>query len=121
LQLEASSFARARTREERKKTREGSYRRFLQHPQNLDLRLNTIDLRMFNISKQQRLDHRSTHKGTLAGLLDERGTLLSIGRIVRIGDDIVRITTTTTEDTPRTVELGAIILSSRFEEIGYEP
>jgi hypothetical protein len=46
--------------------------------------------------------------------------LLSIGRIVRIQNGIVHVTTTT-EERPRTVELGAVILSSRFAEIGYEP
>jgi polynucleotide 5'-kinase involved in rRNA processing len=120
LRLKASSFGRTRTREERKKAREEGYRRFLQNPRHLDLRLNTIKLRMFNAPKQQRLDQASTHKGTLAGLLDEKGVLLSIGRIVRIGNGIVRITTTA-EETPRTVELGAVILSSKFEEVGYEP
>jgi hypothetical protein len=46
--------------------------------------------------------------------------LLSIGRIVRIGNGTVRITTTA-QETPRIVELGAIVLSSRFDEIGNEP
>jgi polynucleotide 5'-hydroxyl-kinase GRC3/NOL9 len=119
LKLKASSFARTRTREERKKAREEGYRRFLQNPKHLDLRLNRVKLRMFNSPKQQRLDQASTHSGTLAGLLDEEGVLLSIGRIVRIDSGIVRITTMA-EEMPRTVELGAVILSSRFEEIGYE-
>ena len=120
LRLEASSFARTRTREERKKAREEGYRRFLKNPIHLDLRLNTIKLRMFNAPKQQRLDQASMHKGTLAGLLDEKGELLSIGRIERIENGAIRITTSA-EETPRTVELGAVILSSRFEETGYEP
>ena len=120
LRLEASSFARKRTREERKKAREEAYRRFLQNPKHLDLRTNTVKLKMFNTPLQQRIDQDSTHKGTLAGLLDEKGTLLSIGRVVRIGNGIVRITTTA-EGMPRTVELGAVILSSRFDEIGYAP
>jgi polynucleotide 5'-hydroxyl-kinase GRC3/NOL9 len=120
LRLEASSFARKRTREERKKAREEGYRRFLQNPKHLDLRLNAIKLRRFNAPRQQRIDRDSTHRGTLTGLLDEKGVLLSIGRIVRIGNGIVRVTTTAKE-MPRTVELGAVILSSRFDEIGYEP
>lgn len=120
LRLEASSYARTRTREERKKAREEGYRRFLQHPKQLDLRLNTIKLRMFNKSRQQRIDQDSTHRGTLAGLLDEGGVLLSIGRIVRIQNGIVRVTTTT-EERPRIVELGSVILSSRFVEVGYAP
>jgi polynucleotide 5'-kinase involved in rRNA processing len=120
LRLEASPFARTKTREERRKTREEGYRRFLQNPKHLDLDLNTIKLRMFNKSRQQRIDQDSTHRGTLAGLLDEKGVLLSIGRIVRIQNGIVRVTTAA-EERPRIVELGAVILSSRFAEVGYEP
>jgi polynucleotide 5'-hydroxyl-kinase GRC3/NOL9 len=120
LRLEASSSVRTRTREERKKTREEGYRRFLKNPIHLDLRLNTIKLRMFNAPKQQRIDQTSMHKGALAGLLDEKGELLSIARIERIGNGVIRIMTTAKE-TPRTVEIGAVILSSRLEEIGYEP
>jgi polynucleotide 5'-hydroxyl-kinase GRC3/NOL9 len=120
LRLKASSHARTRTREERKKAREEGYRRFLQNPKHLDLRLNTIKLRTFNAPKPQRIDQDSAHKGTLAGLLDEEGILQSIGRIMRIGNSTVRITTTA-EEKPRIVELGAVILSSRFDEIRYEP
>ncbi len=120
LRLKASSFARTRTREERKKAREEGYRRFFQNAKHLNLRLNAIKLRMFNAPRQQRIDQASAPNGTLAGLLDEKGMLLSIGRIVRIGNGIVHITTAA-EQMPRTVELGAVILSSRFHEIGYEP
>ena len=120
LRLEASSFARRRTREERKKAREEGYRRFLKNPKHLDLRLNTIKLKLFNAPKQERLDQATSHRGTITGLLDEKGELLSIGRIERIGNGIVRIVTSA-EQTPTTLELGAVILSSRFEEIGYEP
>jgi polynucleotide 5'-hydroxyl-kinase GRC3/NOL9 len=120
LRLEASSFARTRTREERKKAREEGYRRFLQNPKRLDLRLNTIKLRMFNKPRQQRINQASTYNGTLAGLLDEKGMLISIGRIVQIRNSIVRIATNA-KVTPRIVELGAVTLSSRFDEVGYEP
>ena len=70
--------------------------------------------RVFGI--QQRLDQITPYRGTITGLLDENGELLSIGRIERIGNGIVRITTST-EETPRTVELGAVVLSTRFDEI----
>jgi polynucleotide 5'-kinase involved in rRNA processing len=120
LRLETSSYTRIRTKEERKKAREEGYRRFLQNPEPLDLRLNTIKLRMFNAPRQQRIDQDSVNRGTLAGLLDEEEVLLSIGRIVRFGNGSVRITTDG-ERSPRIVELGAVILSSRFDEIGYEP
>ena len=120
LRLEVSNCARTRTREERKKTREEGYRRFFQNPKHLNFNLNTIKLRTFNKSRQQRIDQDSTYIGTLAGLLDEEGMLLSIGRIARIQNGIIRVTTTTGEK-PRIVELGAVILSSRFDEVGYEP
>ena len=120
LRLEVSSCARTRTREERKKTREEGYRRFFRNSKHLNFNLNTIKLRTFNKSRQQRIDQDSTYKGTLAGLLDEEGMLLSIGRIARIQNGFLRVTTTTGEK-PRIVELGAVILSSRFDEVGYEP
>jgi polynucleotide 5'-hydroxyl-kinase GRC3/NOL9 len=119
LKLEASHFAKTRTREERKKAREEGYRRFLQNPKHLDLKLNTIKLRTFNKSRQERIDQDSPHRGTIAGLLDEEGMLLSIGRIVRIQNGVVRVTTAAGER-PRIVELGGVILSSRFVEVGYE-
>jgi polynucleotide 5'-kinase involved in rRNA processing len=119
LRLEASRFTRTRTREERKKTREEGYRRFLRNSKLLDLDLNRIKLRMYNKSRQERIDQDVTHRGTLAGLLDQKGMLLSIGRIVRIRSGVVHVTTAT-EERPRIVELGAVILSSRFDEVGYE-
>jgi polynucleotide 5'-hydroxyl-kinase GRC3/NOL9 len=120
IRLKASSFARTRTREERKKARVEGYRRFFQNPKQLDLKLSTVKLRTFNAPRQQRLDQGPSYRGALAGLLDENDELLSIGRVVQIENGIVRITTMT-EQTPRIVELGAVILSSRFEEVGYEP
>jgi len=93
--------------------------RILRNPKHLDLNLNRIKLRMYNKTRQQRIDQDLSHRGTLAGMLDEKGFLLSIGRIVRIQNGIVRVTTAT-EERPRIVELGAVILSSRFDEVGYE-
>jgi polynucleotide 5'-hydroxyl-kinase GRC3/NOL9 len=119
FRLEASKFARTRTREERKKTREDGYRRFLQNSANLEFRINKVKLRMFDLPQQQRIDQGSSHRGTLAGLLDSKGALLSIGRVLEIRNGIIRLTTAAQEQ-PITVELGAIILSSRFEEIGFE-
>lgn len=118
LQLEASKFARTRTREERKKTREEGYRRFLQNSSDREFRINKVKLRMFNSPQQQSLDQGS-HRGTLAGLLDETGALLSIGRILEIRNGIIRMTTASHEQLA-TVELGAVVLSSKFEEVGFE-
>ena len=120
FRLEASTLARTRTREERKKTREEGYRRFLQNSKNREFRLNRTRLKMFNLPQQQRIDQGSFHRGTLAGLLDENGALLSIGRIAEIRNETIRITTPA-QDQPTTIELGAIVLSSRFEEVGFEP
>ena len=120
LRLESSKFARTRTREERKKTREEGYKRFLQNSSEREFRINKVKLRMYNSPQQQRLDQSTSHRGTLAGLLDETGALLSIGRILEICNGMIRITTPSQEQ-PTTVELGAIVLSSRFEEVGFDP
>jgi polynucleotide 5'-hydroxyl-kinase GRC3/NOL9 len=119
LRLDASKFGRTRTREERKKTREEGYRRFLQNSSNLEFRINKVKLRMFNLPQQQRIDQGSSHRGTLAGLLDSTGALVSIGRVLEIRNEIIRIRTAA-QGQPATVELGAVVLSSRFEEIGFE-
>lgn len=119
LELEASKFARTRTRGERKKTREEGYKRFLQNSSERQFKLNKVKLRMYNSPQQQRLDQSTSHRGTLAGLLDETGALLSIGRILGIRNGIIRITTPSQEK-PAMVEFGAIVLSSRFEEVGFE-
>ena len=119
LDLEASKFARTRTREERKKTREEGYKRFLQNSSERQLKLNKVKLRTYNSPQQQRLDQSTSHRGTLAGLLDEAGALLSIGRILEIRNGMIRIATPSQEQLI-TVELGAVVLSSRFEEVGFE-
>ena len=119
LQLEASKFARTRTRDERKKTREEGYKRFLQNSYGREFRINKVKLRMYNSPQQQRLDQRSTHRGTLAGLLDENGALLSIARILEIRNGTTRLTTSTQKN-PTAIELGGIVLSSRFAEVGFE-
>lgn len=119
LRLEASKFGRTRTREERKKMREERYRRFLQNTTNLEVRISNVKLRMFNLPQQQRIDQRSSHRGTLAGLLDSSESLISIGRILEVRDGIIRLTTAAQEQ-PATIELGAVVLSSRLEEVGFE-
>lgn len=119
MRLEASKFSKTRTRDERRKMREEGYKRFLQNSQNMDLRISKIKLRMFNQPQQQRIDQASAHRGTLAGLLDDSESLLSIGRIVEVRNEIIRIRTATREK-PTTVELGAVVLSSTFREVGFE-
>ena len=119
LRIEASKFARTRTREERKKIREEGYRRFLQNSSSLEFRISKVKLRMFNFPQEQRIDQNSSHRGTLAGLLDGSGALLSIGRVSEIRKGIIRIRTVARE-LPTTIELGAVVLSSTLTEIGFE-
>lgn len=117
--LEASKHVLTRTREQRKKSREEAYRRFLQNSRSINLRLNKIELRAFKTPRQERIDQKASHRGTLAGLLDNEGALLSIGRIERIEAGLARVTTPLTE-MPRIIELGAVVLSSAFNEVGFE-
>ncbi len=119
IRLEPSKYARTRTRQERKRAREEGYKRFFQGARDLDLKLSQIRLKMFDTPRQQRIDQASSHKGTLSGILDEEGDLAAIGRIVRIWDGMLRITTNARE-TPRIIELGAVVLSPRYVEIGFE-
>ncbi|HZY46761.1 MAG TPA: Clp1/GlmU family protein, partial [Candidatus Bathyarchaeia archaeon] len=119
LKLDASNYALTRTREQRKGAREEGYRKFLRNARNLDVKLSAIKLRMFKDPSQERIDQTNSHKGLLAGLLDEEGALLSIGRIIHIANGTIRVTTTI-DETPKIVELGAVILSSTFSEVGFE-
>lgn len=120
LKLGRSWYARTRSREERKKAREYGYRRFLQSATRVELKLGKVKLRRFNSQQRQlRLDHDEDLRGVLAGLLDEEERLVSIGRVERIGNGFLTLTTAAKES-PRTVELGAVVLSPSFEEIGFE-
>lgn len=120
LKLGRSPYARTRTREERKKAREYGYRRFLQNATRVELSLGKVELRRFNSQQRQlRLDHDEDLRGILAGLLDDEERLISIGRVERIGNGLLTLTTAPKES-PRTVELGAVVLSRSFEEIGFE-
>jgi len=121
LKLNRSPYARTRSREERKKAREFGYKRFLQNAKRRELRLRDVELRRFDSRQQQlRLDSSADLRGVLAGLLDDDERLLSIGRIEKIRDGLLTMKTAL-EDTPKIVELGAVVLSPSFEELAYAP
>lgn len=120
LKLARSRHARTRSREERKKAREYGYRRFLRNATRVQLRLGEARLRRFNSQQRQlRLDRDEDLRGVLAGLLDEEERLISIGRVERIANGLLTLTTAFGER-PAIVELGAVVLSPSFEEIGFE-
>ncbi len=119
LKLNRSLYARARTRDERKRAREYGYRRFLQNARRAQLKLGDMKLRSFNSYQQLRIGGENL-RGVLVGLLDEGENLLSIGRVESLRNELLTIRTSAVE-TPRIVELGAVVLSPSYEELGFEP
>jgi polynucleotide 5'-kinase involved in rRNA processing len=117
LRLPSSSFARARSKEERKKSREAGYRRFLQGSHKLGIGQETR-VRMFDRPEQTIFPDNRRFRGFVAGLLSEEEELLSIGRVSRIEGGKVLVETRT-DETPAILEIGNIALSSRYEEVGY--
>jgi polynucleotide 5'-hydroxyl-kinase GRC3/NOL9 len=117
LKLPSSPFARIRTKEERKKTREAGYRRFLQGSHKLGLGQDTR-MRMFDRLDQTVFPENRRFRGFVAGLLNGNEQLLGIGRINRVENGKVLVETRT-EETPTILEIGNVALSSRYEEVGY--
>ncbi|HEX9613225.1 MAG TPA: Clp1/GlmU family protein [Candidatus Bathyarchaeia archaeon] len=117
LRLPSSSFARARSKEERKKSREAGYRRFLESSHKFGINQETR-LRMFDQPEQTVFPVNRRFRGFVAGLLNDDEELLSIGRINRVDDGRVLVETTTNE-MPTVLEIGNIALSSKYEEVGY--
>ena len=118
IRLPSSTYARMRSREERKNVRETGYRRFLLGSKTMKISQENTKLRMFDRSEQQVLRWDRKLKGFLAGLLDDHQELLGIGRIREMIDGYALVETRTTER-PRFLEIGNILLSSKYEEIGY--
>ncbi len=58
-------------------------------------------------------------KGLLSGLLNEDEQLMAIARVENLHNGIVSVKTTL-DGYPRIVELGAVLLSPRYEELGYD-
>jgi polynucleotide 5'-hydroxyl-kinase GRC3/NOL9 len=117
LKLPSSSFARARSKEERKKSREAGYRRFLQGSPKLGIGQETR-VRMFDRPEQTLFPDNRRFRGLVAGLLNDDEELLSIGRVNRIDRGKVLVETRT-DETPAILEIGNIALSSKYEEVGY--
>ncbi|TMI76325.1 hypothetical protein E6H11_00825, partial [Candidatus Bathyarchaeota archaeon] len=105
LKLPSSSFARVRSKEERKKAREAGYRRFLQ-------------VRMFDRLEQTVFPENRRFRGFVAGLLNQSEELLSIGRINQVKNGKVTVETKTNEMLT-VLEIGNIALSSKYDEVGY--
>ncbi len=117
LKLPSSSFARNRTKEERKKAREAGYRRFLQGSHKLGISQETR-VRMFDQLEQTVFPENRRFRGFVAGLLDQNEELLSIGRINHVENGKV-VVETRTDETPAILEIGNIAISSKYDEVGY--
>ena len=118
LKLPSSVYAKIRSKEERKTAREAGYRRFLQGSKAMRISQKNTTLRMFDRPEQQILHWDRKLNGFLAGLLDDHQELLDIGRIRELKDGYALVETKATEE-PRFLEIGNLILSARYEEIGY--
>lgn len=117
LRLPTSSFARVRSKEERKKAREAGYRRFLQGSHKLAVGQDA-GVRMFDRLDQTVFPDSRRVRGLVAGLLNQNEELLSIGRINRIENGKV-IVEAKTDETPTILEIGNVALSSKYDEVGY--
>ena len=117
LKLPSSSFARVRSKEERKKAREAGYRRFLQGSHKLVISQETR-VRMFDRLEQTVFPENRRFRGFVAGLLNQSEELLSIGRINQVKNGKVTVETKTNEMLT-VLEIGNIALSSKYDEVGY--
>jgi polynucleotide 5'-hydroxyl-kinase GRC3/NOL9 len=117
LKLPTSSFARVRSKEERKKAREAGYRRFLQGSHKLGTSQETR-VRMFDQLEQAVFPENRRFRGLVAGLLNHNEELLSIGRINHVENGRAVVETKTIEK-PTILEIGNIALSSKYDEVGY--
>lgn len=118
LKVPSSKYVRTRTKEERKKSRETGYRRFLSTSKSLKVSQDYTTLRIFDRTEQSILHWSGGFVGYLAGLLDDEQRLLAIGKIRGISDRIAFVETSTTKN-PTFLEIGNILLSSSYEEEGY--
>lgn len=117
LRLPSSSFARARSKEERKKSREAGYRRFLQGSHKFGIGQETR-VRMFDRPEQTIFPDNRRFRGFVVGLLNDDEELLRIGRVNRIDGGKVLVETRS-DEVPTILEIGNIALSSKYEEMGY--
>jgi len=118
LKLENSRFAKARTKEDRKRVREAGYQRFLRGSKPLRIRIDEVKLRMFDHPNQTVFAGSRNFRGRITGLLREDSTLHAIGRFNEVRSGIALVETQTAE-IPNILELGVVVLSPKFEEVGY--
>src|SRR6266436_2950151 len=117
LKLPSSSFARVRSKEERKKAREAGYKRFLQSSRKLGISQETR-MRLFDQLEQTVFPDDQRFRGRVAGLLSQNEELLGIGRINQVANGKV-VVETKADETPTILEIGNVALSSKYEEVGY--
>ena len=117
LKLPSSSFARVRSKEERKKARETGYRRFLLGSHKLGVGQETR-IRMFDRLDQTVFPENRRFRGFVAGLLNQNEELLSIGRVNRVENGRAFVETRT-DEVPTILEIGNVALSSKYDEVGY--
>ncbi|HEX4922230.1 MAG TPA: Clp1/GlmU family protein, partial [Candidatus Bathyarchaeia archaeon] len=117
LKLSSSLYATTRSREERKRNREAGYKRFLNGSRILREKHDMAQLRMFDHPEQTLFRGDRRFRGFLVGLLDDRERLLGIGRIREMSTQDCLLETRV-EEQPKFVEIGNLVLSSRYEEVG---
>ncbi len=118
LKLERSSYAKTRTKEERKRAREAGYRRFLVDSRPLRLSLAEVKLRVFDQPEQAVLAAGKDLRGLLVGVLNQDESLLGIGRLRELRSGLALVETEA-KGSPSFLEMGAVVLSSEYEEVGY--
>lgn len=119
LNLEKSAQAKIRSKEERKRARERGYQRFLHDAKRLEFHLGEVRLRRYDSFKQLKIRDEDNLRGVLAGLLDKQDGLMSIGRVEALRNDTLAIWSKI-QGTPSVIELGVVVLSPKYEEIGFE-
>ena len=118
VRLESSAFAKIRTREDRKHAREAGYQRFLDGSKPLRMRLEDVRVRMFDQPEQTLFAGGRSFSGRIAGLLGTDNVLIAIGRVKKISGGVA-IVEAQTKEMPSVLELGSVVLSSKYEEVGY--
>ncbi len=118
LKLGQSHYARTRNREERKRAREAGYKKFLDGTKRRELRLDELSVRSFNRSGPLDISTIRPLRGILTGLIGSDGMLLGISRLISVRGKKISVETRVAEF-PSAVELGAVRLSSDYEEYGF--
>jgi len=120
MNLASSPYAKTRSKEDRKRNREVGYHRFLEGSRIVRESHDTAQLRMFDHPEQTLFRGDRRFRGFLVGLLDAHEKLLGIGRVreMRPEDWLLE---TRVEEQPSLVEIGNLLLSARYEEVGAGP